>query len=440
MPDELNVTRGMIAAELQIPWVIIPQWLESFSMDLDSENQAVAVYDGQPLDDTAFIEMRGSIAIVHITGVISRRGGYFSRYFRFPNIDQIAKDFRTAMDSPKVKGILLNIDSPGGQVNGTNEFADHVYEARQVKPVWTYSNALLASAAYWIGSAAERLVIDATTEVGSIGVARICYDWRKADEEMGLREIVIVSSASPKKMPDPATKSGQDQIRTTLDGLTDVFISAVARNRGVSEEIVRSDFGRGDLFVGQRAVDAGMVDGLGSFEGTLAEMMSSINPKREGIFMPQANEDGIQITRESVVRDHPEIAEALKKEGYDKGYAAGVEAGSAEGLQAGQDQETARIQAIEALGIRGHDDLVAKAKFEERLSSAELAEAVLIAEHGQRKSVKTAMDQDSEETNGIAPSGDPQSGGDAEKSKILAAAAAGLNPGKRPANQVGGDK
>jgi hypothetical protein len=92
--------------------------------------------------------------------------------------------------------------------------------------------------------------------------------------------IEFVSSQSPHKRPDPSTEAGKAQIQATADDLADVFVDAVAANRGVSRDAVLSDFGRGGSLVGSKAVAAGMADRVGSLEQVIAELARGETPGR----------------------------------------------------------------------------------------------------------------------------------------------------------------
>jgi ClpP class serine protease len=175
------------------------------------------------------------------------------------------------LDDPTVDALLLNVDSPGGEATGINELGDMLFEARATKPIWSYVEGLGASAAYWLASATERIVVDATAALGSIGVVLAVSDPTKANA----REIEFVSSQSPNKRPDPTSERGKAQLQRLVDAMAAVFVAKVARNRGVSEEQVLADFGSGGLLVGEHARRAGLADALGSFEGTLAELQQA---------------------------------------------------------------------------------------------------------------------------------------------------------------------
>ena len=217
-------------------------------------------------------EPLGPVAVVDIRGPIFRYPNILTRLFISTCIEDLAKELRAAVDDPAVKSILLNVDSSGGQLSGIHETAEMIFKARRAKPVAAYVGGTAAAGAYWLTAAAETVVVDATAGIGSIGVSAVFIDQRKARERVGIRDIEIVSSASPKKRPDPATDKGREQIRAHLDALADVFISSMATYRGVSADKVRADFGRGDLLVGANAVKAGLADRLGSYEGTSREL------------------------------------------------------------------------------------------------------------------------------------------------------------------------
>ena len=106
--------------------------------------------------------------------------------------------------------------------------------------------------------------------VGSIGT--LAQFSRGVDKEV----VTIVSNYSPDKYPNPESKAGADVIRAELDALAKVFIDTVARNRGYTSEYVMQNFGKGGNFVGQAAVDAGLIDAVMSFEDMCAEMKPRI--------------------------------------------------------------------------------------------------------------------------------------------------------------------
>jgi signal peptide peptidase SppA len=263
-------------------WAILPEMLETIISVANREasitelRDAFAVKDAEPLPGARRAEIRDGIAIIPVFGPIFPRANLFTWMSGATSIQTLAKDLAVAVNDRAVGGIVLNIDSPGGEVTGVNEFAAMVKAARGVKPITAYVLGYAASAGYWIASAAGKVVADATAELGSIGVVAGYQDTRGKDEKAGVKNIEIVSSISPNKRPDLSTDEGRAQIQKIVDDLADVFVRAVADNRGVPVGKVLSDFGQGGTLVGENAVRAGLADSLGSFESVMSQMKEDI--------------------------------------------------------------------------------------------------------------------------------------------------------------------
>lgn len=268
------------------PWAIRPEALQTMAEiamahaalprdEWEQRVQAVEVQRGEPLGrDHDGVSVRDGVATIAIDGPIFRKANLFVRMSGATSIDLLAQDIHAALEAPAIHAIILAIDSPGGEVNGTAELADLIYAARATKPIVAYVSDLGASAAYWIASAASEVVLASTASVGSIGVIAGVPDPKK--DRSGVIE--FISSQSPDKRPDPHTGRGRSQIQAHVDALADLFVAAVARNRGASPDTVLSDFGQGGLFVGQAAVDAGLADRVGSYEEVLAQVAGSADP------------------------------------------------------------------------------------------------------------------------------------------------------------------
>lgn len=234
------------------------------------QRQAVMFRDGRPLDNTKSVVVRDGVAILAVEGPIFRRADMLTEMSGATSVDAIARDFAAALDAPTVNAILLTIDSPGGEAAGINELASTIFAARGQKPITAYVDGIGASAAYWLASAADAIVVDSMALVGSIGVVMAVPDPTKTNT----RDITFVSSQSPNKRPNPTTEQGKTGLQALVDDMGSVFINAVALHRGVSTDTVLSDFGQGGLFVGQAAVAAGLADRIGSFESVLSSLQS----------------------------------------------------------------------------------------------------------------------------------------------------------------------
>lgn len=228
--------------------------------------EAIAREMGRDMKDANAVSIRDGVAVIKVSGPLFRYANLMTRICGATSYELLAQDFNKAVQSPKIKGILLDIDSPGGEVNGCSELSDMIYQARGTKPIIAYASGACCSGAYWIASACDKILATDTAILGSIGVVSI---FEKDDED---KTIEIVSSQSPNKCPDINTEEGKAKIQARVDELAEVFIAKVARNRGITAVDVVKNFGAGDVSVGQHAVRQGLSDGLSSFEAIITNL------------------------------------------------------------------------------------------------------------------------------------------------------------------------
>ena len=262
------------------PWLMLPADLDNLMAiaDRQGDPEALEARLGRPLDNTRAVTMRDGIAVIPVTGPIMRYANLFTRISGATSTQELATDLQAALDNPQVKGILLNMDSPGGEANGINELGDMIYAARGKKPIKAYAGGSLASGAYWLASAADEVVIDDTALVGSIGVV-LEVAIRKAGD--GEKRYTITSSNAPNKRPDLETEEGRGEIAKSINALGEVFAAKVARNLGVDPEQVPGMGDHGGLRVGAAAVEAGLAHRLGSLESLITEMAKSAATPRK---------------------------------------------------------------------------------------------------------------------------------------------------------------
>jgi ClpP class serine protease len=226
----------------------------------------VAARLGRPLDNAHAVAMHGSTAVIPVNGPIFRYASLFSDISGATSAEVLARRISGGARRPAVAGILLEIDSPGGEVSGTAELAAMIRaappSASRSTPTWTTSGHRPPTGC---PPRPSRITASSTAILGSIGVVSALPNPEKRDA----KDIEFVSSQSPKKRADITTEAGRAQVQTVVDA-SRTSSCDVARYRGVSTDAVLSDFGQGDVFVGQSAVDAGLVDGIGSFEQALA--------------------------------------------------------------------------------------------------------------------------------------------------------------------------
>lgn len=255
--------------------------LEIAAREHDVTPEALAAYQAKSLANANRANSRDGVAILDAIGPLFRRANLMTAISGATSYDILRQDLQAALDNPAIKAIILNIDSPGGEANGTSELAQAVYDARGAKPIIAYIGGTGASAAYWLASAADQVVIAPTAVLGSIGV-QVAY--RESAPKAGEKVYRFVSAQSPNKNPEIGTPAADAQIQQTIDAMAGVFVGDVARNRQnaigaesfeKATETVLTDFGKGGIFVGQAAVEAGLADSIGTFETVLAGLTGS---------------------------------------------------------------------------------------------------------------------------------------------------------------------
>jgi len=270
---------------LTSPWAILPEKLyeiqEVYSTHLrgDKVNPDAFTALAGPVpteQDKDNYQILNGIAVIPITGIIAKRMNLFTQISGGVSTQLIGRDITDALAAPDVRGIILDIDSPGGTVDGTQELAQLILQGREIKPIVAYSDGMMASAAYWIGSAAHKVYISGdTVHIGSIGVVATHVDYSAYDKKRGLKRTEIYAGRYKRiaSQTKPLSKEGKQSIQDQVDYLYSIFIDSVAQNRGVGAQTVLNNMADGKIFIGQQAIQAGLVDGSASFTEVLSERL-----------------------------------------------------------------------------------------------------------------------------------------------------------------------
>lgn len=344
------------------PWLIQADALENILAiaQRQGDPEALETRLGRPLDNARRVTVRDGIAVIPVTGPIFRYANLFTRISGATSTQDLATDIQSALDNKFVEGIVLEFNTPGGEATGIAEMADVIRAGRHRKRIVAYVDGAAASAGYWLASATHEIVIAQTAILGSIGTVMSWVDTRERDAKAGVKQIEIVSSQSPYKRVDVATDEGRAKVQAIVDALTEVFVGAVARNRDVSTQTVLSDFGQGDVLVGQAAIDAGMADRIGSLESVIAELAGSASKSRGKANMTDSKKGQVTVSNTEDLRlalaagytgdqitiasNDTEIA-AARSEGESTGRAASTD----EAVKA----ERKRVLDIQALSREG---------------------------------------------------------------------------------------
>jgi signal peptide peptidase SppA len=215
-----------------------------------------------------------TVAVLPVYGLILHRGssmGDISGPAATSTV-KLLQQFQQAVDDPSVSAIIFDIDSPGGTVEGVEELASAIRGARGKKQTIAVSNKLCASAAYFIASACDEIVVSPSSMTGSIGVYCAHEDASKYLENIGVKVSLIKfgENKAEGNPYEPLSDKGRAHMQETVDMFGDMFEKAVAKGRKVAQAKVHDTFGQGMIFGAAQAVKIGMADKVDTFEAVLA--------------------------------------------------------------------------------------------------------------------------------------------------------------------------
>lgn len=237
-----------------------------------------------PQTAAAVARQEGAVAIVPLRGIISPRvsltpnsstgGGTTAEGFA-QSVDKVASDER-------VKAIIIDADTPGGNVLQVDEASAAIAAVRGVKPIVVQVSGNLASAGYWIGASADEIVVSPSSSVGAIGVRTAYDDVTAALEKEGIsREIISAGKFKGEGLLGPLSDETRAYMQGRIDEYYGLFIDRVAKGRGVTTEAVLNGFGQGRMLGAAAAVREGMADRVATMKETLARFgVASPAPKK----------------------------------------------------------------------------------------------------------------------------------------------------------------
>lgn len=212
------------------------------------------------------------VAVIPIKGVIAPHASQVDPLCSDigASVEHVRSDLQAALDDPAVQSILLAIDSPGGSVQGLDQLAADIRAARKSKPIIAHTDGMMASAAYWLGSQADRVFATRDSMVGSIGVIASFLDNHRQLQDRGL-DPVVIRSVPGKGMTQSNGAVGDANraaVQAEVDAYHSMFVEAVAAGRNVPLERANA-MGDGAVHIGRQAMDKGLIDGLQQMDASI---------------------------------------------------------------------------------------------------------------------------------------------------------------------------
>jgi len=309
----------ILQAFVETPWAILPHKLAVLEEivtrhvsgeKLNAEEIQARIHGARRPADRRV----NNVAVLPLFGTIFPRANMMTDVSGATSAERFGAQFSELLKDQEIGAIVLDVDSPGGQASGIDELSRQIFEARGQKPIVAVANHLMASAAYWIGTAANEVVVTPSADVGSIGVFAIHKDFSAALEQEGIK-VSLISEGKYKTEGnpyEPLAEEARAAFQVRVSEVYDAFIQSVARNRGVKPASVRNGFGEGRVVGARQAVELGMADRVGTLEETINRLLNVNVPEA-----PTASESALtdDMQREAqTLRDR--VTSILQKENH----------------------------------------------------------------------------------------------------------------------------
>ncbi len=416
---------------LTSPWAIMPEKLLElqavYAVHFRGEKIDIAAVEaslGRPLsnEQQEYQVRDGGIAVLNIAGVMANKANMFTRVSGGASAQMLTQQVSSMRADPRVRGVVLDFDTPGGSVFGIPAMAAEIRALASEKPTVSVSTGMMASAGYWTGSAANAVYISGETDyIGSIGVvATHSYNPR----ETGPKTTEITAGKYKRMASDnaPLTQEGKAYIQQQVDQIYGAFVDAVATNRRVSASAVLENMADGRIFIGQQAINAGLVDGIATVE-TMVERMATDPAKfaarRKAVFAlgapsvaagvaavedvpAQADEPVLPVVIENVPQGTTTMTPQEQAAAWAAANAEAYALIRAEGAAA----ERSRIAGVREQSMPGHEKLIDALAADGKTTPGEAAMAVNAAERAKIGAAATARANDAPALVPTAPAAD----------------------------------
>lgn len=246
------------------------------------------------------------IAVIAVHGSLVRRSLNLDAQSGFTSYGEIGAAVDAAAADPSIAGILLDMDSPGGEAGGLFELAQHIREVNAIKPVWAIACDSAYSAAYAIACAASRVLVTQTAGVGSIGVIAMHVDQSVRDAQEGLRFTPVTAGDFKNDLSahEPLNPASRVRLQAEVDRLYALFVDHVSCMRGLAPKAVRAT--QAASYFGPEAVDAGLVDALVRSDQVVSEFAAYLSQHRPPGRASRLISQSVAVCKQTEAENAPE--------------------------------------------------------------------------------------------------------------------------------------
>lgn len=277
----------------------------------------------EPKQARAFAQ--SGIAVIPVFGTLVKRSLGLDAASGLMAYDELESRLETALADSQVAGILLDLDSPGGEAGGVFELAQRIRAASRIKPIWAHANDAAYSAAYAIAAACQRLTLSQTAGVGSVGVIALHVDQAVKDAKDGLHYTAVFAGGHKNDLSphEPLSPQAAGTLQSEVDRLYGIFTTQVAAMRQLDVDAVRAT--EAAVYFGENAVAVGLADAVLPFDQVLAEFAEALaaqrsqtTPQARSSALPRASPPALHhahrstsFTLENTMTEHPDEHVAL---------------------------------------------------------------------------------------------------------------------------------
>ena len=278
--------------------------MQKYFMNVSKEDRIAAAEKalGREMDNTAKDnDMRSinnkNVLVIPAIGVIEKRMNIFMDISGGVSTQLLQENIINAVENSSVDAIVLAMESPGGNLDGMKELADTIFNLRGTKPIIAYADGIMASAAYYIGSAADKVTAFDTAQVGSIGVVVVHREFSEAYKEAGIKP-TIFRSGPLKFAPNSYEKISSEVAKNTqgiVDHYAEMFYQDVSKYRSENIEKISNEWGTGAVFPARIANEMGLIDNIMTLDQTI-EMAADMASGKTSVVVKTNNIDNNQQT------------------------------------------------------------------------------------------------------------------------------------------------
>lgn len=319
-----------------------------------------------------YLRTSDGIAVIQVVGSLVQRGSGMDAMSGLESYDNIGGQLHAALNDPMVGGILLEIDSAGGEVPGLFDLGAQFRAAEAVMPVTAHANEQAFSGAYALGVSAGEFTVARTGMVGSVGVRMMHVDQSSYDAKRGLVYTDIFAGARKNDFTphEPLSDTALAAAQESVDRIYETFVAHVADMRGIDPQVVRDT--EAALLHPDQALALGMVDGIGTINDALQSLRQRVGARLLERNNPFHNRAAGAFPKESIMANESKAPATTTAAPSTEQLAAERAAGVTEG-QAGV---AAQVSKAEATGAAGE-----RARVAGILTHAEAAGRGKLAEH-----------------------------------------------------------